>query len=85
MMKVFDAFNTNNSSKDADTFAPSCSSAKNTEIVVDTVVAVSILLFAILSIILISGLLLNAIIIAVLLIGITSKLKKQTLKFLYLV
>ncbi len=83
-MKVFKFFNTNNSSKDADSFAPSCSSAKNNEIIMDTVVAVSILLFAIISIILISGLLLNAIIIA-LLIGITNILKKQTMNFSYLV
>jgi len=83
-MKVFKFFSTNNSSKDAKTFAPSCSSAKNNEIIMDTVVAVSILLFAILSIILISGLLLNALIIA-LLIGITNRLKKQTTNLSYLV
>lgn len=83
-MKVFKFFNTNNSSKDADSFAPSCSSAKNNEIIMDTVVAVSILLFAIISIILISGLLLNAIIIS-LLIGITNILKKQTMNFSHLV
>ena len=81
-MKVFKFFNTNTSSKDADTFAPSCSSAKNNTIIMDTVVAVSILLFAAIIISLISDLLLNIIIASGLLLGLIFGPKKQAINLL---
>lgn len=83
MMKMFKFSNTYSSSKVAENSAPSYSSAKNNIIIImDTVIAVSILLFAIIIINLICAELLNVIIISALLIGIEKMLKKQTINFL---
>ena len=82
-MKMFKFSNTYSSSKVAENSAPSYSSAKNNIIIImDTVIAVSILLFAIIIINLICAELLNVIIISALLIGVEKMFKKQTINFL---